>query len=75
MAPTIIAEIIDIGRDTYGRTVTATRKRTYDGKTVWEIVSAPVSQRDDGERMSGLSDENLRALAQSLALVKGPDQK
>lgn len=62
MSGNLIAETFDLGKDAYGRRVVATRKRTYDGKTIWEIVSEPVSQRDDGERTSGLSDENICAL-------------
>ena len=64
--PDLIAQTLDIGRDAYGRTVTMTRLNTYDGKIVWEIVSHPVSARDDGEKMSGLSDENIRQMTQAL---------
>lgn len=66
----LVAQIVEIGRDAYGRRVVATRKRTYDGKTIWEIASEPVSQRDDGERISGLSDENIRELANAVSLVR-----
>ncbi len=61
---------VRIGSDAYGRKVEATRKRTYDGKVVWDIVSHPVSQRDDGERMSGLTDENIRDLILALNHVR-----
>ncbi len=67
--PDITSQTLDIGRDAYGRSVTMTRKRTYDGKIVWEIKSYPVSQRDDGEGMSGLSDENVRQMTQALAAL------
>jgi hypothetical protein len=67
--PELISQTIDIGRDAYGRSVTMTRKRTYDGKVVWDIVSDPVSQRDDGEKMSGLSDENIRQMMQALSAL------
>lgn len=66
----IVAQSFDIGRDTYGRSVTATRKQTYDGKIIWEITSAPVNQRDDGERMSGLSDNNIRLLAHFIERIR-----
>lgn len=56
------ASSIDLGRDAYGRSVTATREQTYDGKWIWKIISDPVSQRDDGERTSGLSDQNIVSL-------------
>lgn len=69
--PQLVEQKVDIGRDAYGRRVTATRKRTYDGKTVWDIRSEAVNQRDEGERMSGLSDENIRELVQALDLIKG----
>ena len=69
--PQLVEQKVDIGRDAYGRRVTATRKRTYDGKTVWELRSEPMDQRDEGERMSGLSDENVRELVQALDLIKG----
>lgn len=69
--PLLVEQKVDIGRDAYGRRVTATRKRTYDGKTVWDIRSEAVNQRDGGERMSGLSDENIRELVQALDLIKG----
>lgn len=36
---------------------------------MWTIVSDPVSQRDDGERMSGLSDDNVRQMATALAAL------
>lgn len=55
-----------IGHDTYGRRVTLKYERTYDGKDVWSIVSDQLSQRDDGERISGLTVENLRALARAV---------
>ncbi|MCC5777866.1 hypothetical protein H7H48_02290 [Nitratireductor sp. B36] len=69
--PQLVEQKVDIGRDAYGRRVTATRKHTYDGKTVWDIRSEPMDQRDEGERMSGLSDDNIRELVQALDLIKG----
>lgn len=68
--PQIISRTVEIGADAYGRRVTATRHITYDGKTLWDIVSDPVSQRDEGERMSGLTDENLRQLRQAEELIR-----
>lgn len=61
-----IGRTYDVGTDAYGRRVTATRRKTYDGKVLWDIVSAPVNQRDDGERMSGLTDANLETLGRLL---------
>lgn len=67
--PQIIETKIEIGRDAYGRCITATRHRTYDGKTMWKIVSDPVHQRDDGEAMNGLTDQNLRDLIQAVQMI------
>lgn len=69
--PELISQTVSIGRDAYGRSVTMTRRKTYDGKIVWRIESDPVSQRDDGERMDGLSDENIRAMVQALDVMRG----
>lgn len=66
----LIEQKLEVGRDAYGRRVTMTRRKTYDGKTIWDIVSDPVSQRDDGERMSGLSDENVRQMVEALKYVR-----
>lgn len=70
MAATIVETKISVGQDAYGRPVTATRSKAHDGKIVWTIRSEPVSQRDDGERMAGLTDENLRALVEAVGLVR-----
>lgn len=67
--PDLISQTIEIGRDAYGRRVTMTRRKNYDGKIIWDIVSDSVSQRDEGERMSGLSDENVREMTQALAVL------
>lgn len=68
--PHLVEQKVDIGRDAYGRPVTATRKRTYDGKVVWDIRSEAVNQRDEGERMSGLTDANIRDLIAALDVVQ-----
>jgi len=67
---TLVEQKLDIGHDAYGRRVTMTRRKNYDGKILWDIKSDPVSQRDDGERMSGLSDENIRQMAEALKHVR-----
>lgn len=69
--PDLISQTVSIGRDAYGRSVTMTRSKTYDGKIVWRIDSAPLSQRDEGERMDGLSDENVREMVQALGVMRG----
>jgi hypothetical protein len=65
MQPKSIA--YDIGQDAYGRPVTLTFRRNYDGKELWSIRSEPYNQRDDGEKMDGLTAENLRALAAAVS--------
>lgn len=67
---TLIEQKLDIGTDAYGRRVTMTRRKNYDGKILWDIKSEPFSQRDDGERISGLSDDNIRQMAEALTHVK-----
>lgn len=69
--PDMISQTVRIGRDAYGRDVTMTRRRIYDGKIIWRIESAPVSQRDDGERMDGLTDENIREMVRALDVMRG----
>jgi hypothetical protein len=60
--PQIIEQKVDIGADAYGRRVTMTRHRNYDGKIMWRIETDPSSQLDSGERMDGLTDENIRQM-------------
>jgi hypothetical protein len=72
MSPQIIEQKVDIGADAYGRRVTATRLRNYDGKIIWRIVSDAMSQRDEGERMDGLTDENIRQMIRALDLLVKP---
>ena len=68
---TIVETKINIGKDAYGRQVTASRRLNYDSKLVWEIKSLPMSQRDEGESMGGLSDSNMLELAEAVAAIKG----
>ena len=49
----------DIGRDTYGRSATLIMKNGSNGKTYWDLRIDPASQRDSGETITGLSDDNL----------------
>lgn len=69
MPPNIIEHTVDIGVDAFGRRVTATRHQ-HDGKWMWRIDSLPVSNRDEGERMDALTDENLKCLRQAEELVR-----
>lgn len=68
--PKLIEQTVEIGQDAYGRRVTMIRHRTYDGKTMWRIISDPVSQRDDGERMDGLTDSNVRDMILALEVIR-----
>lgn len=61
----LIAQTFDLGRDRYGRQVRAYREKD-GGQWWWRIESDPVSQRDDGERMRSLTDENIRRLKELL---------
>lgn len=68
--PELIEQTVRIGRDAYGRDVTMKRRRNYDGKILWSIESAPVSWQDDGERMDGLTDDNIRHMVAALKCVQ-----
>ena len=68
--PALVEQKVRIGFDAYGRLVEATRFIDPAGKRMWRIESHPVSQQDDGERMSGLTDDNLRDLIQALEHVR-----
>lgn len=68
--PKLIEQKVHIGQDAYGRRIIASRTHSYDGKSIWSIVSEPASQRDEGERMSGLTDQNIRDLIQALDCIR-----
>lgn len=68
--PELVEQKINIGNDAYGRSVTMTRRKNYDGKILWSIKSEPINQRDDGERMDGLTDQNVRDMIQALDIVR-----
>lgn len=68
--PELTSQTVEIGRDAYGRRVSMTRRKNYDGKTLWSIKSDSVSQRDEGEKMDGLTDENVRQMVEALKVVK-----
>ena len=53
----------DIGKDAYGRQSILKHTRTYDGKSVWSVQTMPANQRDDGEKITSLSLDNLRTIA------------
>jgi hypothetical protein len=53
----------EIGRDRYGRRSRLHGERV-GGNVYWSIVSDPVSQRDDGERMNDLTTEHLKAIVE-----------
>ena len=53
----------DIGQDAYGRSVKAVYHRTYDGRHTWEIHTDAANQRDDDQKITGLSKANLEALS------------
>ena len=57
----------DIGRDAHGRPVTLKMTCGSDGRETWEIHRAAGDQRDGSEAVTGLSADNLRALAGAVA--------
>lgn len=67
--PKLVEQKLEIGADRYGRRVTMTRYLD-GGAPFWRIVSEPSSQRDDGERMDSLTDENIRAMTKALDFVR-----
>jgi hypothetical protein len=68
--PDLVEQKVKIGVDAYGRLVEATYYKNYDGKVMWRIKSHPVSQRDEGEQIHSLTDENLRQLRAALDAVR-----
>lgn len=69
--PQLIEQKLSIGEDAYGRRVTMTRYRNSgNGMTMWRITTDPASQRDDGEKMDGLTDQNIAAMANALQYVQ-----
>jgi len=65
----ITSQTVSIGKDAYGRPVTMTRRKNYDGKILWEIKTEAISQRDDTQRLGGLSDDNVRQMTQALDVL------
>ena len=57
----------DAGTDAYGRSVTLISDRTYDGKQIWVIQSHAANQRDEGEKIYGLSLASMRQIASIIA--------
>jgi hypothetical protein len=68
--PRLIEQVVEIGHDAYGRRVTMKRRLNYDGKILWSIRSSPVNVRDEGEKMDGLTDDNVREMVRALDVIK-----
>lgn len=68
--PELVSQTVSLGQDAYERPVTMTRRKNYDGKVLWEIKSASRDQRDEGYRIDGLTDENVRQMVQALDVMK-----
>lgn len=66
--PELIEQKVAIGRDRYGRPVTMIRQKD-GGQWYWTIKSDPVNQRDDGELMRSLTDENIRQMTEALKVI------
>lgn len=66
--PKPISETYDLGSDAYGRRTLATFKAgAAGGKSGWEIVRHEANQRDEQERVSLLTDDQLFALGEIAA--------
>lgn len=70
MVTELVEQKVLIGRDAYGRTVTMTRRKNYDGKILWSIKTDPANQRDDGERFDGLTDDNIKDMVRALDVIR-----
>jgi hypothetical protein len=69
--PKLIEQTVELlSADAYGRRVIMRRHRTAEGKTVWDIESEPVSQRDEGERMRSLTDQNIADMVAALQVIQ-----
>lgn len=62
----------EVGKDLYARPVILRRRQEPGGNESWEIVSEPVSQRDEGEHMRSLRKENLLAIAEVISALGAP---
>lgn len=67
--PQIVEQKVDIGHDSYGRPVTMTRYKSYDGRILWRIVTTPIEQRDDEQKIDGLTDSNIREMVAALGVI------
>ena len=54
----------DIGKDAHGRPVTLIVKRESADNDSWSIRIDPISQLDDKREITGLTEENLLAIAE-----------
>lgn len=63
MRPTKV--VFDVGLDAYRRRTELIRERGSDGRETWTITRYAGDQRDDTERVSGLTAEQLETMAQA----------
>ena len=66
--PAETSRTYDVGRDAFGRSVTATRHTDYMNRRMWKIEIHPSSLQDDGGRIDGLSDKNLLELITAVGI-------
>jgi hypothetical protein len=66
-----------IGKDAYGRMVNVRHATTFTGKDVWSLHRDPGDATDDAEAISGLTAENILALAALVRLYisRAPTQR
>lgn len=65
----LVEQTVEVGRDWYGRRITATRSRESNGRGKWKIEIHAKDQRDDGERVWSLTDDNMRDLVRCVELA------
>lgn len=66
--PTLVE--FDIGRDIYGRKVRLRSCFTSDNKQCWQIQIDAANQRDDEQRITGLTSENLAVMREAMEFGK-----
>lgn len=69
--PEVTDVTLELGVDRYSRRVQACRTKD-GGQWFWTLRTLPSSQRDDGEIMRSLTDENVRELARCLEVLAKP---
>lgn len=59
-----------IGSTIYGAPVTLTSTRGSTGEKQWVLTKEPANPRDDTQVIAGITDEQIEAMGQALALKR-----